>query len=142
MRPASSAPLGGLAMLLAVTLAALVGAACGDLTYDEVAPGVVPERPAYETDIAPILARVCTRCHGSSSGPGYEPILDNLDDARDHACLSLEEMNDGYMPPGAMETMDARERLTFERWVVNTLGQTGCEDDDDDDDDRDDEDDD
>ncbi len=102
------------------------GCGMGDRTFDEVAPGVVPAQPAYEVDVRPILERRCTRCHAADSGPGYEPLLDTQREAEREACDSWEEIQSGYMPPGAMDPLNAQEMLTFERWALITVGGRSC----------------
>jgi len=97
----------------------------GDLTFEEVAPGVVPAEPVYE-DVLPILERRCNRCHNANSGGGFEPLLDSQNRAEREACESWDEIQNGSMPPGAMDPLNSQEMLTFERWASITRAGRRC----------------
>ena len=98
---------------------ALFVSACGFGTQsiEDLDPNSIPQVPAYEADVAPIIEYYCIACHqGQFAANGI--ILSTEDDVVALCDLVAEQMFfSREMPPGAARRLTPAEEAILKRWM-------------------------
>ncbi len=93
--------------------------------------GEAPPRPAFVKDVAPLLAKYCTKCHGGKRPKG-EVTLDTFkteEDARQQPKLWEKvalNLRSGEMPPSGRPRPVAAEADRLLAWIETQVVQVDC----------------
>jgi hypothetical protein len=93
-------------------------AACGGPSCPQDLPASCPSKPpSYTTDVAPIFAIHCTRCHVAGGTAADRPLTSYADVYAERSPV-LNQVYGCEMPPSGYTPLDEDERAKVLGWLV------------------------
>jgi hypothetical protein len=111
-----------LSLVAALAAAALGACAGGDPPAARQCPDDAPAAcmgtaPRFSTDVAPLVATHCAKCH-APGGPAEKVPFGSYDEIASHAGDMMLELETCEMPPAPEPELDAAQRATLFAWIT------------------------